>query len=116
MSGISVGTALIAAAAVGAGTSLYTAHEQRQAQRKAADERNRIAAEEKARMDQINADKRPVGESATVDFGTGADGDFGSVNDFLVKPDSKSIGKTGLAASGSSGLASTGALQSALGM
>lgn len=109
MSGITTGTALIAAATIGAASSLYAADRQASAQKKAA-EAQRLASEEAKRREEemlaqqkaLDAQQKYGGASAeTVSFGTGSkDKVNASYNSFLIPKTSNSQ----LGTSGKSGL------------
>jgi len=91
-----VTAAVIAAAAIGAGTSIYTAKEQE----KAADEQQAElkAAEEakKKEADRIAKETAPDQETFTgIQYGADTEGDeLGNVSDFLV-PKTSALGTTG---------------------
>ena len=106
----------IISSVIGAGASLYAAHEQKkaqeaaqakaiEAQKAAAAEADRVAqaatkrAEDKAKAERIRlADAaRPVGESANIRFGSQNGTELGSTDDFLVPVNvgSSSLGTQG---------------------
>jgi len=96
-----ISIAIIGAAAIGAGASVYTANQQEDIAKK---EQERLAKEESARKaeaDRIARETRPTGETAKgVQFGTTQSKPMGSTQDFLIPKG----GASGLGVTGKSGL------------
>ena len=98
-----VGTAVIASAVIGAGSSAYGAEKQKKAAEDEQEKRERAMRLAKMESDQIAKETRPDAESASGTlFGSGQDSDVGSVSDFIVpKSSMTSMGsstKSGLGA------------------
>ena len=110
MSGITTGTAVLIGAGVAAAATVYSAEEQKKAQKEATAKREEAERANQARLDKINAEKRPDQESANVEFGeadTGGTGD--TYEDFLVPTANASkLGSSGGSGITSSGVASLG--------
>lgn len=85
-----LGTAVIASALVGAGTSYYQAEQQKKAADAQAEELKRQEEERQAEIERIARDTRPEAETLqSIQFGsdTASSTSVGSVDDFLVPLD-----------------------------
>ncbi len=97
---------IIGASVIGAGSAAYQANEAKDAAKKAEEERKKLADIEKARLDQIARDTKPMEEGATVEYGAEDTGEaVGSYDDFMVsKGTTSSLGTSNK----NSGLSSLG--------
>ena len=104
--GIEVIGAAIASSLIGAGSAAYQANEAKDAAKKAEEERKKLSDIEKARLDQIARDTKPMEEGATVEYGAEDTGEaVGSYDDFMVsKGTTSSLGTSNK----NSGLSSLG--------
>ena len=119
----------IVSAVIGAGTSLYAAKKAEDAQEKAQKkgiQAQKLAAQkaedaqnaatksqeerDAQRRQQLSDDSRPVGQGATIEFGTGEYEDAGSTNDFLTPIDVGNSSLGGTASGTGLGASSTGGL------
>jgi hypothetical protein len=105
-----VATAVYVGAAVAAAATVYSSQEQKSAQKKATASREAAERANQARLDKINADRRPDQESANVEFGQADTGNAGDTyEDFLVPTANTSkLGSSGGSGITSSGVASLG--------
>jgi len=91
------GGAIIGAAFIGAASAAYSSKQAKKASEKAAKAREKAAKRNQDRINEINRNRRPDQESATVEFGAEDSGDSdGTYDDFLVNTSDKSkLGATG---------------------
>lgn len=93
---MALATAIIAAAVIGAGASIYASEKQEDIAEK---ERRRLEREEeerRAEAERIARETRPEGEELeSIQFGVGQDkGSMGSTSDFLVTKSGSTLGGT----------------------
>ena len=104
-----ISAAIVIGAVVSASSAAYQADQQKKAAKADADKREKAAAEEQARLDEIARNTKPEEESLeATEFG--GDADVGSYQDFLVpKPSNKGAkSSAGVQANGAAGLNNSG--------
>lgn len=88
--------AIIGAAVIGAGASIYTAEKQQEAAEEQQKKLDQAEEERKREAERIAKETRPEGEAASaITFGAGADAKSGSTADFLVPKSGAALGGTG---------------------
>ena len=102
--GIGIGTALAVSAAVSAGGAVYSAKQQEDAQDEAKAEQDRLAADARAREQNMLMEEAQNAEPMPVTFGQDDDDEIGSYNDFLTpkKSNNNSVSGLGFASSNNS--------------
>ena len=89
-------TAIIAAAAIGVGSSMYSADQQKKAAKEDQERREREAASAKAESDRIASETKPEGESLEeTKFGVGKEGNIGGSTQEFIIPKTSALGAGG---------------------